>query len=761
MVLTVLKSASKKVVNYPEEDIDVISAKQWFSQLCTDPFIRITRYIMSVFPVLTWIHRYNIGWLAGDLIAGLTVGIVAVPVGMSFAQIAILPPEFGLYSAFVGESIYFTLQLFATSKDVSIGPVAIMSLTMAGITQSVQQAHPGTWDNPTIASAVALLSGFIGLGIGFFRLGWLVEFIPMAAVSGFMTGSAINIAASQAPGLMGITGFDTRATTYRVIINTLKGLPRTSLDAAWGLPGLCALYMFRYLSAWATRKFPRRARLFFFINVLRISFVILVLTIAAWLYCRRRRTPAGDFPIKILQDVPAGLKHVRSPHIDAELISAIAPHLPIATIILFLEHIAIAKSFGRMNGYKINPSQELICIGVANTIGSCFGAYPVTGSFAYSALKSKSGVRTPLAGIFTAAVVITALYALTSAFYWIPKAVLSAVIIHAVADLVASPEEVFNYWRISPLEFLIWLAAVLITVFSSVENGIYASVAASLGLLLIRIAHPRNSFLGKMSVRPENDPEEETRVVFVPIDKSGLDNTNVKVLSPSSGVIVYKFEESCVYPNCAIASSALVDYVRENMRRGKDLSTVSLRDRPWNDSGSRRSSTLEQALNEKKPDLHAIVLDFSSVSHIDTTGTQSLIDARTEIERWMDHPVEFYFAGILSPWIRRALVSGRFGYGASGSRIPRDVAEIATSAGDERLPNDTSPNAKDLEKGDDKTKAEDGVEYVEPSGSQWEPIMSQETPFFHLDLHSAVRAAESGLDRSVDLHVQVNAVDEA
>ncbi|KAJ3562969.1 hypothetical protein NP233_g9243 [Leucocoprinus birnbaumii] len=768
MVPAALKTASKKVINYPEEDVDVISSKDWLSRFWTNPLphgLQIKAYLLSLFPILTWIHRYNIGWLTGDVIAGLTVGIVVVPQGMSYAQIATLPPV--VRTLLVLSSAHFSIacvicqsatsakpdrriQFFATSKDVTIGPVAVMSLTVASIIQHVQHSHPDRWDNPTIASAVALVTGFIVLGVGILRLGWLVEFIPLPAVSGFMTGSAINIAAGQVPGLMGISGFDTRAATYHVIINTLKGLPRTTLDAAWGLTGLTALYLIRFACTWGARKYPRQGRLFFFLSVLRNAFVIIVLTIAAWLYCRRRRDSKGNFPIKILKTVPAGLKHVGRPFIDSELVSAMAPELPVATIILFLEHIAISKSFGRLNGYKINPNQELIAIGVANTIGSCFAAYPATGSFSRSALKSKSGVRTPLAGILTAIIVIVALYGLTDAFYWIPNAALSAVIIHAVADLVASPEQVFKYWRVSPLEFFIWLAAVLVTVFSSIENGIYTSIAASLALLLIRIAHPRGSFLGKVTLEAENGSNKETREVFVPINKSGLDNPHVKVVPPTPGVVIYRFEESYLYPNCSIANSALVDYVKENIRRGKDLSTISLRDRPWNDNGPRHSSGLEQAMNEKKPRLHAVVFDFSSVSHIDTTATQALIDARTEIERWTDHPVEFHFASILSPWIRRALVAGGFGYGTTHSRTPREVASVVPYR-DGRSPDDSSSikAASDLETGDTKAAVRDGEQSAELRS--WEPLMSQETPFFHLDLPSAVRAAESGFDRVTHL----------
>jgi sodium-independent sulfate anion transporter 11 len=97
--------------------------------------------------------------------------------------------------------------LFATSKDVSIGPVAVMSLTISQIITYIDDKHPHEWSSPLIATNVAFICGFIVLGIGLLRLGWVVELIPIPAVAGFMTGSAINIAVSQIPGLMGITGF--------------------------------------------------------------------------------------------------------------------------------------------------------------------------------------------------------------------------------------------------------------------------------------------------------------------------------------------------------------------------------------------------------------------------------------------------------------------------------------------------------------------------------------------------------------------------
>ncbi|THU89361.1 sulfate permease [Dendrothele bispora CBS 962.96] len=754
------KKLGKRVINYPDEELNVpvTSVKSWLGRFWTNPAPHIVNYFYSLFPILGWISRYNLGWLTGDVIAGLTVGMVVVPQGMSYAKIATLPPQYGLYSSFVGVLIYC---FFATSKDVSIGPVAVMSLTVSQIIKHVNASHPDQWDGPQIATTVAFICGFIVLGIGLLRLGWLVEFIPAPAVSGFMTGSAISIVAGQVPGLMGISGFDTRAATYLVIINTLKGLPRTTLDASFGLTGLVCLYGIRIACDKLTQKFPRRARLFFFISVLRNAFVILVLTIASWLYTRHRRSSSGKYPISILQDVPRGFQHVGSPHIDPELVSALAGQLPVATIILLLEHIAISKSFGRVNGYKIDPNQELIAIGVTNTVGTVFGAYPATGSFSRSALKSKSGVRTPAGGIITAIVVIVALYGLTPAFFWIPNAGLSAVIIHAVADLVASPAQVYSYWRVSPLEFIIWVAAVLVTIFSTIENGIYTSICVSLALLLIRVAHPRGAFLGKVVLKDDAQGSTQEREVFLPLTKDGVTNSHIKVVPPSPGVIVYRFEESYLYPNCSNLNIVLVDYVKEHMRRGKDLSTVRLSDRPWNDPGPPRGTTAssEQEANLKKPDLHAIVLDFSTISHIDTTAVQSLIDTRNEIERWTDHPVEFHFATILSPWIRRALIAGGFGVGHSSSRVPQEIAAVVPYRDGLRdrefreLRDDEVVETDDLEKSLGKRRRSKGsladslrkADFSSESGEGFVPPLPRETPFFHLDLQAAVRVAESGL----------------
>ena len=272
---------------------------------------------------------------------------------------------------------------FATSKDVSIGPVAVMSLQTGRIISDVITEHGDRWAPEVIATHLAFICGIIVLAIGLLRLGWLVEFIPAPAVAGFMTGSAISIAAGQVPALLGLTGFNTKGATYKVIIETLRHLKFADLNAAFGIPALvfraslprplresermrltnAAFCSPVYAVKWACRgvetRYPRWRRVAFFTGVLRNALVIIIFTIIAWRVTVHQTQP---YSISILKDVPAGFRNVGLLKVDPELLGAFASKIPVATIILLLEHISIAKSFGRINSYSINPNQELVSL---------------------------------------------------------------------------------------------------------------------------------------------------------------------------------------------------------------------------------------------------------------------------------------------------------------------------------------------------------------------------------------------------------------
>jgi len=185
---------------------------------------------------------------------------------------------------------------------------------------------------------------------------------------------------------------------------------------------------------------------------------------------------------------------------EKDLVTLVLPELPAILIILVIEHMAIAKSYGSTFNYTVIPSQEILAQGASNLLGTFVGGYVCTGSFGASAVLSKAGVRTPLAGLFSALMLILALYALTSVFYYIPLAALAGLIIHAVAGLPAEPKTLKKYWKLSPFEFIIWWAGVFIAIFISLEVSIYVTICVSLALYLVRTARAPGQFLAPVQV---------------------------------------------------------------------------------------------------------------------------------------------------------------------------------------------------------------------------------------------------------------------
>ncbi|KAL9085110.1 MAG: hypothetical protein Q9165_007754 [Trypethelium subeluteriae] len=772
---------------------------------------QMLQYCRSLFPFTTWIHRYNVQWLIGDLIAGITVGAVVVPQGMAYAQLAELPPQYGLYSSFMGVLIYW---FFATSKDITIGPVAVLSTVTGNVITKVHSKTHGRYQDQDVASALAIIGGAIVCFLGVTRLGWLVDFISLAAISAFMTGSALNIAVGQIPTMMGITGFSTRDATYKVVINILKHLGRTKLDAAMGLTALFMLYAIRSAANYGSKRFPNQRKLLFYVNTLRTIFVILLYTLISWLVNRHHRSKPK---FKILGTVPR----------------AFAGDLPATVIVLLIEHISIAKSFGRVNNYQINPSQELVAIGVSNLLGPFLGAYPATGSFSRTAIKSKAGVRTPFAGVITAVVVLIALYGLTAVFFYIPQASLSGVIIHAVLDLITPPNTVYQFWRISPLEVVIFFAGVLVTVFSSIENGVYTTISVSAALLLYRVFKARGRFLGKVKVhsvvgdhilrgnepkygttsgnarRPNTDDDDsETRNIFLPIDHHDGTNPRITLQTPYPGVFIYRFSEGYNYPNANHYLDYMVHTIFQQTRRTnpmsypkKGVSILSFeifngmakndQDRPWNDPGPRHNKDLYQ--EDDRPTLKAIILDFSSVNNVDITSIQHLIDVRNQLDRYVSpEMVEWHFAHINNRWTKRALASAGFGYPKINSQddgfhrwkpvfsvaelggidSAAEAAEYGFNRAEAKRQSRSQSQAyagNDIEGGQitrrdfhaggdgDRSSSQDSVDktlkssraYAQSTGRSV-VVQGLNRPLFHMDLTSALHSAIANIERYED-----------
>lgn len=682
-----------------------------------------------------------------------------------------------------------------------------MSALVGEIVIKVQAKYPDV-EPHVVASALAVVAGGIITFIGLIRCGWIVDFIPLTAISAFMTGSAINIAAGQVSTMLGEANFDTRDATYMVIINSLKYLPTTKLDAAMGLTALLMLYLIRSGCNYAAKKQPHRAKLYFFISTMRTVFVILFYTmISAAVNLHRRDHPK----FKLIGHVPRGFQHAGAPKITSDMVRAFASELPATVIVLLIEHIAISKSFGRVNNYTIDPSQEMVAIGVSNLLGPFLGAYPATGSFSRTAIKSKAGVRTPLAGLVTAVVVLLAIYALPAVFFYIPKSSLAGVIIHAVLDLITPPNTVYQFWRVSPLEAIIFFIGVIVTIFSSIENGIYCTICVSAAVLLFRVVKARGQFLGRVKIHsvvgdhllnsdgkygspgsaippPLDDTDTAYRNIFLPINHHDGSNPEIEAEQPYPGIFIYRFSEGFNYPNANHYTDYLVETIYKQTRRTNLQSYGKKGDRPWNMPGPRPGQQEEDRSN--LPILRAVILDFSSVNNVDVTSIQNLIDVRNQLDLYAaPEPVQWHFAHINNRWTKRALASAGFGYptpvSENGFRRWKPIFSVAEIGGSssaaalaetqEREARQTSLKAEDLEAGHPRhvqttERERDGIEGGSESSGSADDLQRKlsdskvyhqgrrvalvqgiNRPLFHIDLTSALQSAIANV-QEIDAH---------
>ncbi|KAI1465847.1 sulfate permease [Daldinia caldariorum] len=627
-------------------------------------------YFLGLLPFLGWLRRYNKRWLVADLIAGCTLSLVMIPQGLSYAILANISPEFGLFTTFAGASLYW---LFGTSKDICVGATAVISLLVGKTGMNVVDRYPN-FTLEEIAKTQAFLSGCVFLVLGLLRLGWIVELIPHVAISAFVTAAAITIALGQVPNLLGITGVNTRGSAYQVFIDSCRGLRRVKIDAAVGLTALLLLMSIKRLFGYLAVRTPHRKKTWDTLSSLRLSLTVFLYIVVSYLV--NRNLPPEEFKFRILGHIPAGFGHIGPPSFQPDLIRSLLSELPATTIVIIVEHIAIGKSLGQKNDYTIAPSQELVALGGINLAGPFIGAYASTASFGGSALLSKARAKTPLAGIFNAVILVLVLYVLGQALYWTPVATMAALIIHAVISLPMSLSELHKLWLISPPDLVIYSIGLLTSVFSTLENGIYVTTALSACLLFIRLIHGQGQLLGRVQVyqypnsRSRNtattDPSlistTPSRDAFFRIDRKDASNPSVHVESPRPGVFIYRFPEGFNYVNQAQHMEFLYTYVVKETCRTTPLEYKNPGDRPWNEHALCVSSD-QPGSETSKPTLKALILDFSTVSNIDTDAIHRLVVLRKQLERWSSpDTVQFHFASVDDRWVRRALVMAGFGY---------------------------------------------------------------------------------------------------
>lgn len=530
--------------------------------------MKFTKYI----PAFDWLPNYQKKWFSGDLSAGLTVGVMLIPQGMAYSMLAGLPPIHGLYAVTVPLILY---ALLGTSRQLAVGPVAMVSLLTAS---GIGALHPETPQAYLLlALTLAFMVGAIQFLMGIFRLGFLVNFLSHPVISGFTSAAAIIIGLSQLKHLLGIR-IPNSEHAHEIALAVGQHIGETNLMAL--ALGIAAILVIRNVKK--VHKAIPGALVAVVLGVLAVRFFGL--------------TGQG---VMIVGEVPSGLPAFSMPSFDLGAWQTLIPAALTISLVGFMESFAVAKAIqSKHKDYQVDSNQELIGLGVANLGAAFFQGYPVTGGFSRTAVNDQAGAKTGLAGIISAILIVLTLLFLTPLFYYLPNAVLAAVILVAVAGLIDYQEAV-HLWRNDREDFWMLLVTFIVTLSLGIETGIGAGVILSLGMVIYRSTRPHIAQLARV---PDS-------TFYRNIDR-------FHNLEERPDLLVIRFDGPLYFAN--------INYFKDKMT---------------------------QLISQKGPELRLIVLNCESISHMDSSAIHVL-------EEWLkgcrNRGVEVFFTSVTGP-VRDAL----------------------------------------------------------------------------------------------------------
>lgn len=436
---------------------------------------------MSLLP--QWLSGYSKATFTNDLLATLIVMVLLIPQSLGYAMVAGLPPQAGLYASIVPPLIYAFL---GTSRTLAIGPAAILAL-MTGAAAGTT-AMPGTPEYLTVALILSLISGCVLIVLGLLRLGFVTNFLSHSVISGFMTSSALIIAASQVKHLLGIKadGFN----LPEIMLGLFKHISETNIPSViMGAGCLAALYVARrYLKPFllACKITPRNA------DLMARAAPVLVVILATSITALFQLENTG---IRVVGAIPKGLPALTLPSLDIGLWSKVLGAGFLIALVSYVESISIAQTFAARRRLRINPDQELIALGGANLAAGLSGGFPVTGSFSRSVINFDAGAETQVAGILSALGIVLVVLFFSPLLYHLPQATLAATIIVAVLPL-ADFKILKRAWRYARRDFVAILSTIIVTLGYGVEGGLMTGVLVSILLHLYFTSRPHFAVVG-------------------------------------------------------------------------------------------------------------------------------------------------------------------------------------------------------------------------------------------------------------------------
>lgn len=464
--------------------------------------------IQQYIPILEWLPNYKKSYLQGDIIAGLTVGVMLIPQGMAYGLLAGLDPIYGLYAGIVPLLLY---SFFGTSRQLSVGPTALVSLLI--ISGVGDLAEPGSDLFVTLVISTALIAGIIQVILGLVKGGFLINFLSHPVISGFTSAAAVIIALSQLRNLFGIE-MPRSNLIYTILGSFFQKIGDIQLPTlAVGLGAILLILLLKRI-----RKSLPAALITMIVGIVIAQYFGL-----------------EENGVKVVGTIPQALPGLVLPAFDIPTIQKMMPLALTICLISFIESLAIAKTIeAKHKDYRVIPNQELLALGLTKIGGAFFQSYPTTGSFTRSAINNDAGAKTGISSIVAAIVISLTLLYLTPLFYSLPQAVLAAIIVVAVKKLI-DVKGAIALWKKDKRDFLTLIVTFLATLLLGIQPGVFTGILLSIGQIIYQTSRPHIAILGQLP---------QTRVY--------RNVARYEEAIQREDILIYRFDDRLYFGNAAI-----------------------------------------------------------------------------------------------------------------------------------------------------------------------------------------------------------------
>jgi len=447
----------------------------------------LKRWLTHLLPVMQWWPEYNGEAFRADLVAGIVVLFITVPQVIAYAFLAGLPAETGLYAAIMALLCYAA---FGSCRTLAVGPTAILAMMSLESVSAFQT--PGTLEYTLLASKLAMVTGGVLVLLRIVNFGAVVSFLSHAVVTGFITAAAILIITNQIPSILGLSAPPGTA-VVAVLQHVASGVDSLNLAAmSIAIGAMFLLWFCRHHLEALLQSTGIHAR--WIGSLVKSAPMYAVIISVAIVWSMGLIQSSG---VSVVGVIPNQLPTWAQMDLSLEEIQQLLPSALLMSMVIFMESTSIGAAVASKRREKIEPNQELVGLGLANLGSAMVGGFPVAGSFARTIVNFSSGAVTPVASLVTCVLVVITLVWFAPWFYYLPKAVLSAIIVMSAIQLIDlhGIQKTFQFNRIDSVTFAGTFLAVLGL---GVETGILAGIAISFLLLIRSSSKPHIAVVGRV-----------------------------------------------------------------------------------------------------------------------------------------------------------------------------------------------------------------------------------------------------------------------